>query len=140
MPDRELWPGAIVVGRAPYQLLEHVWVGDAFASHPVERFGDRSGCPEGEAGYHSATGKYLGIGRKHRRAHRAASREARHKCPLRIEIVPRLHGAYHLADRSRFTLAARHVRPLEPVEAEVGVVGALLLWIENREPILVSQS
>lgn len=49
------------------------------------------------------------------------------------------HRLDHLPDRRDFAAIARSIWRQEPVEAEVRVVGALLLGVEQRETGLVSE-
>ena len=63
--------------------------------------------------------------------------QAGNKHTLGISAVALVHCCDHLADRQRLPAAAAGILRRKPIEAEVRIVGALLLRKEKRETMLV---
>ena len=140
MPDRDRRPRPVMAGGAAQQRLQRLVRRPAMAAHAVERFRDRGCGTIRQAGDDCATGEDFGIGGKHHRRHGAAGRKAGDEDAAAIDAMRDDHRLDHLADRQRFAGVAADVFGHEPVEAEIGVVGALLLGEEHGEPMQIGKS
>jgi hypothetical protein len=111
----------------------------AIAAHPGKGIGDRTRRPEGQAGDDGAACENLGIGRQHDGRHGTARRQPGDENTIRVDPVPCPHRHNHLMDRQGFTRSAPGIHRREPVEAEVGVIRAFLLWEQQRKTQFVGQ-
>ena len=125
---------------APRTRSPHASARKALAlEHAVERLLHALRRPVGEAGNDRAAREDLRIGRQHHGRHGAAGGKAGDEDAAAVE--PRVgHGTLdHLADGERLALAAGNVAGQEPVEADVRVVGALLLGQEQGKAVALGE-
>jgi hypothetical protein len=104
--------------------------------HAVQRLAQIRGDAIGQACDHRAGREDVRIGREHHRRHAAAGGEAGDEDAPGIDAVRLDHMRDHLADRARLAAVARGVFRIEPVEAGVAVVDALLLGHQQREAVV----
>ena len=83
--------------------------------------------PNGRPAMTAPAANSSGIGREHHRGHRAARGKPGDEDPMLIDAVVGDHARDHLPDRGGLAAPARDVVRIEPVEAAIGVVRALLL-------------
>ncbi len=139
VPNRDGRPRSVMVGGATQQRLQRRIRRTAMAAHAVERLRDRGGRTVRQPGDDGAAGEDFGVGGKHHRGHRAAGRKAGDEDAPAIDGMRDDHRLDHLANRQCFAGVAADVFGHEPVEAEVGVVGALLLGKKHGEAMQIGQ-
>ena len=118
--------------------LEFTWT--TVPAHSIKRLMYGLCGPKRQPRNDRSSGGNAWIGGKHYAGHRAACREASNIYASPVDTMLRNHLLDHLIDRQGFTAAAPCVIGLKPVETQVGVVGALLLRVQQCEPLLIGQS
>ena len=92
-----------------------------------------------QAGNDRSSGKYFRITGQHDGCHRASRRQPRDEHAAPVDPVIDDGFFDHLPDRVRFAPVAPAVFGLKPVEAAVGIVGALLLRQQQREAVTLGK-
>jgi hypothetical protein len=136
LPHRNPRPRPLVRRGRPQQKLQVGPGRAAMAAHAVEGFGDGRGAAIGKPGDDRAAGKHLRIGCQHRRRHGAAGGKTGDEDPLAVETMRADSRLDHLADRQCLAAVAADIAWHKPVEAKIGVVGALLLREEHGKTLL----
>lgn len=83
--------------------------------------------------------EHFRVGRQHNRGHGAPRGQTCDENAFAVETMRDDHRFYHLPDGKRLAAVAPDIPRHEPVEAKVGVVGALLLGEEQCETKLISE-
>ncbi len=107
--------------------------------HGGEGFLHVAGDAEGQARHHRAGGEGLGIGGQQHRGHGAPGRQAGDENPSGVEPMGAHHAPHHRVDGGCLAGAPGDVAGLEPVEAAVRIVGAVLLGRQDGEAQALGQ-
>src|SRR5262249_60327856 len=101
--------------------------------HRMKGWVNVPGGAVGQPGNKGTAGKKFGVCREHDRSHGAPGREAGHEYSAGVG-TKRANGMLdHLFDRKRLAVLARHVARQKPRKTTLGIVGRLLLRVNNRE-------
>lgn len=109
------------------------------ASHTVKGFRNGRRAAIGEPRDDCATGEDFRIGSKHGCGHGATGREAGDEDSFPVKPMRLDHRLDRLSYRKRLAGIPLHIGRLEPVEAEIWIVGSLLFGIEQCEAGIIGK-
>ena len=139
VPHRHFRPRPLVFGGLAHEVAKFVGGTRRRLHHAAERFADIAGNAVRKTGNDGAARKHFRIGGQHHRRHGAAGGKAGDIDATGIDFVIGGHARDHLPDRSGFAATARDIARIEPVEAGVGVVRALLFGHQQRKAIALGE-
>ena len=139
VPHGDFRPRAAMRRRIAHQIAPFASRPRLSLEHAFEGFRNAGGAVIGQACDDGTAGEHLRIGRQHGRCHRSAGGKAGDEDAAAVDAMPSNGMLDHLADRMRLAVVAFDVAGLKPVEAALGIVGLLLLGIEQDEAVAIGQ-
>ena len=139
VPDGDFGPWSAVGGSGAHQATPVLRGLVASARHALERCVHIRGTAVWQTRDNGSAGEHLRIGRQHRGAHRSTCRQPDDEHAPPVDAMVDDHALDHLADGERLAAVAPYVGGKKPVEAVVGIVGALLLRKQHRKAMGVGQ-